>query len=63
MSENEKKKLPNGNYKVFIDTKFTKGNLEVAQAVIKGKKRKKFCLAVIYVIHPWQTMSSLGQFY
>ena len=39
MAENEKEKLPEGNYKVFINTGFKKGNLEIAEASFRGKKK------------------------
>ena len=41
LSENDKKKLPNGKYKAFIDSKFKKSYLDIAEAVIKGKSKKE----------------------
>ena len=45
--------------KVFIDSKFTKGNLEVAQAVIKGKKRKEILFSS-YICHPSMANNELS---
>ena len=42
MSENMKKKLPNGKYKVLIDSNLKKGFLELMEAKIKGNSKKKF---------------------
>lgn len=57
MSENEKKKLPNGSFQVFIDSELKKGTLELSHALIKGKKKKKFSSVVICVIRQWQIMN------
>lgn len=59
LSENEKKRLPEGNYKVFIDSKFTKGNLEIAQAIIKGKKSKEVLFSS-YICHPSMANNELS---
>ena len=37
MSENQKKKLPSGKYKIFIDSNFKKGHMEMAHLFLKGK--------------------------
>ena len=63
LSENQKRKLPNGNYRVIIDSKLKKGNLELSHAIFKGKKKKKFFLVVIFVIHLWRIMSCQALFY
>ena len=43
LSENrKKKKLPEGNYKVVINSKHTKGNLELMHAILKGKIKYPF---------------------
>ena len=59
MSENEKKKLPEGNYKVFIDSTFKKGNLEIAEAVIKGKTKKEVFFSS-YICHPSMANNELS---
>ncbi len=51
MSENEKKKLPDGKYKVFIDSKFKKGFLDISHALIKGKSKKEIFFST-YICHP-----------
>ena len=35
------KKLPNGKYKVFINSKFIKGKLDISHALLKGKYKKE----------------------
>ena len=51
ISHNEKKKLKNGNYKVFIDAKHTKGALNYGELLIKGKTNKEILLST-YICHP-----------
>ena len=63
MSENMKKKLPNGKYKVLIDSNLKKGFLELMEAKIKGNSKKEIFLVAMFVIHQWQTMNYLVQFY
>ena len=41
MTENDKKKLPNGMYKVLIDSSFKKGTLDMSHALIKGEKKNR----------------------
>ena len=38
---NEFKKLKNGKYKVYINSKFTNGNLVIGEKLIKGKSKKE----------------------
>ena len=59
MSENQKKKLPNGKYKVLIDSKFKKGNLEVIHSVIKGKTKKEIFFSS-YFCHPSMANNELS---
>ena len=59
LSENEKKKLPNGNYKVFIDSKLKKGNLELSHAILKGKSKKEIFFST-YVCHPSMANNELS---
>ena len=42
ISENDKKKLPSGKYKILIDSKFKKGSMDICHAVLKGKKKRNF---------------------
>ena len=51
ISENEKKKLKNGNYKVFIDTELFNGNLNYGEFLLKEDPKKKFSYPHIFVIH------------
>ena len=57
MKENEFKKLPKGNYKAVIKSKFKKGHLELSHALIKGSSKKKFSLVAMFVIPLWQIMN------
>ena len=41
LSENQKSKLPDGNYKVIIDSDLKNGNLELSDAIFKGKTKKE----------------------
>ena len=59
MSEKEKKKLPEGKYKVFIDSKFTKGTLELSHSLIRGKSRKEIFFSS-YVCHPSMANNELS---
>lgn len=51
MSEKQKKKLPKGNYKVFIDSNFKKGSLELSHCVLPGKSKKEIFFST-YLCHP-----------
>lgn len=59
MSEKMKKKLPNGKYKVFIDSDLKKGFLEVMQAKLKGKSKKEIFFSS-YVCHPSMANNELS---
>lgn len=59
MSENEKKKLPDGKYKVFIDSKFKKGSLELSHALIKGRSKKEIFFSS-YICHPSMANNELS---
>ena len=41
LSHEEYKSLPEGNYKVFIDSEYKKGELKLIEAVIPGKYKKE----------------------
>ncbi len=51
ITHNEKKKLKNGNYKVFIDAKHTRGELNYGELFIKGKTNKEILFST-YICHP-----------
>ena len=51
ISENDKKKLKDGRYKVVIDTKHFKGKLNYGEILIKGKSKKEVFLST-YICHP-----------
>jgi len=51
VSEKQKKKLPNGNYKVYIDSRFKKGTLELSHCVLPGKTKKEIFFST-YLCHP-----------
>ena len=61
MSENQKKKLPSGKYKVLIDSELKKGNLQISHAILNGNSVK--FLVVMFVILQWQIMNFLVQSY
>ena len=47
----KKKKLKNGNYKVFIDTELFNGNLNYGEFLLKGRSQKEVFLST-YICHP-----------
>ena len=51
ISENQKSNLPDGKYKVFIDSKHFKGKLNYGELVLKGKSKKEVFLST-YICHP-----------
>tara|TARA_B100000795_G_C22784572_1_gene433994 strand:- start:660 stop:1931 length:1272 start_codon:yes stop_codon:yes gene_type:complete len=59
MSVNDKKKLPNGKYKVIIKSSLLKGSLEMSHAVIKGKSKKEIMFSS-YVCHPSMANNELS---
>jgi aminopeptidase-like protein len=59
MSENQKKKLPNGNFNVVIKSKFKKGFLDLDHAIIKGKNKKEIFFSS-YVCHPSMANNELS---
>jgi len=59
MSENEKKKLPSGKYKVFIDSSLKKGVMELMESIIKGKNKKEIFFSS-YVCHPSMANNELS---
>ena len=59
MTENIKKKLPSGNYKVFINSTLTKGTMEIMHAKIPGKSKKEIFFSS-YVCHPSMANNELS---
>ncbi len=51
IKHSEKLKLKKGNYKVFIDSKHKKGELNYGEIFIKGKSKKEILFST-YVCHP-----------
>ena len=51
LKDNDKKKLKNENYDVFIDAPFKKGFLNYGEIIIKGKLKKEIFLST-YICHP-----------
>lgn len=59
MSKIEKDKLPNGNYKVLIDSRFSKGNLHYGEYYIKGKVSKEIIFTT-NICHPSMANNELS---
>ena len=59
ISENDKKKLPSGKYKILIDSKFKKGSMDICHAVLKGKKKKEIFFSS-YICHPSMANNELS---
>ncbi len=59
MSEKQKKKLPNGKYRIFINSNFKRGNLEMSEALLKGKSKKEIFFST-YVCHPSMANNELS---
>ena len=59
LSENEKQKLPEGNYKVVINSNFKKGHLDISHAVLKGKRKKEIFFSS-YICHPSMANNELS---
>ena len=62
MSSNQVE-LSQGNFRVFIDSKFIDGKLCLQEALIKGHQIKKSFFHQIYVILQWLTMNLVDQFF
>ena len=59
ITEKQKKILKKGKYKVFINSNFTKGNLDCSHALIKGKSKKEIFFSS-YVCHPSMANNELS---
>ena len=59
ISENERKKLKQGKYKVIIKSELKKGELNYADIVIKGKSKKEIFFST-YICHPSMANNELS---
>ena len=59
LSKKELKNLPQGKYKVFINSSFKKGNLELSHALLQGKSKKEILFSS-YVCHPSMANNELS---
>lgn len=59
MSEKNKKKLPEGTYKVFIDSELKKGTLDLSHALIRGNSKKEIFFSS-YLCHPSMANNELS---
>ena len=59
LSENDKKKLKKKNYRVFIDSKFKKGTLDLSHAIFPGKSKKEIFFSS-YLCHPSMANNELS---
>ena len=59
MSENDKKKMPDGEYHVVIDAEKAPGILEIADLIIKGQKSEEIFFST-YVCHPSMANNELS---
>ena len=59
MSSNQVQELPSGNFKVFIDSKFTDGKLCLQEALIKGESDKEIFFSS-YLCHPSMANNELS---
>ncbi len=51
MSYNKYKKLSKGNYHVYVNSEFKKGNLNYGEVIFKGKSKKEILFST-YLCHP-----------
>jgi|TARA_B110001452_G_scaffold149161_1_gene124168 aminopeptidase-like protein len=59
LSENQKKNLPGGKYKVFIDSTLKKGHLDMSHAILKGQSKKEIMFSS-YICHPSMANNELS---
>ena len=59
ISENEKKKLTKGKYRVCINSRFINGRMSIGEIYIKGKSNKEIFLST-YVCHPSMANNELS---
>tara|TARA_B100000029_G_scaffold492747_1_gene554419 strand:+ start:6240 stop:7529 length:1290 start_codon:yes stop_codon:yes gene_type:complete len=51
LSENNRRKLKKGKYKVYINSSFSKGSLTIGEIFIKGRSKKEFFIST-NICHP-----------
>ena len=59
ISENQKKKMQSGKYKIFINSKFTKGSLTYGEIIIPGDTKKEIFLST-NICHPSMANNELS---
>ena len=59
MSEKQKNKLPNGEYRAFIDSDLKNGSMEIMHANLKGKNKNEIFFSS-YVCHPSMANNELS---
>ena len=59
LSENEKNSLPNGKFRVFINSSLKKGNLNLAEAKLNGKTKKEIFFST-NICHPSMANNELS---
>jgi len=59
ISHNELETLPDGSYKVFIDSKLSDGNMIVADSVLRGESEEEILLST-YTCHPSMANNELS---
>lgn len=59
MSLNQFKKLPKGRYRAFIDSKYKKGKLNIAHALVKGSLKREIFFSS-YICHPSMANNELS---
>ena len=59
MSEKQKNKLPNGEYRAFIDSDLKNGSMEIMHANLKGKNKNEVFFSS-YVCHPSMANNELS---
>ena len=59
MSENQKKKLPAGNYRAYINSTLKKGVMNIGEIIIKGKSKKEIFFSS-YICHPSMANNELS---
>ena len=59
IAENEKKKLKKGKYKVFINSKFSKGKMNYGEYFLRGKSKKEIFFST-YICHPSMANNELS---
>ncbi len=59
LSENERKKIKPGRYKVYIDSKLLKGKMNYGELLIKGKSKEEILIST-YICHPSMANNELS---